>query len=283
MRPANGSPKQERDMAWPPVLGLNGWVVDPLPDAGGGGAAEVEDILDADLPTPAAGNLNLMYFVTDVRGGVLKKSNGVSWVEVGPALNDVDGIPTVTMAAAIAAGGALGDLSYVTHASWNQPVLARHNGTRWKPFNARQLLYAVEAPLTGTGTTTYTITLPSITLVGTMLGLNGGFEFELAGQSNVAPVAATPSITFDGYELAGNNAGANRRIWMGRRLRNQNSASAQTIFANAGASGAFEFQNNDQRATTKNSANDLVIAGTVVWTHAVGITGTVNEYKVWWI
>lgn len=240
------------------------------------------DTLQADLPSASVANMDQVFFVTDENGGTLRKSSGSSMVKLSPGVTEAN-TGSSTWAQRNATTPVANAVKIFTDIGNVATVEGIYDGSAWQPRGGRQLIYTLKAPLTGSGTTTYTINLPSITIPGGLLGANGGLDFELAAAANATPVAATPSLTFDGYELAGNNGGANRRIWMGRRLRNQNSASAQTIYANAGASGAYEFQNNDHRSTTKNSANDLVVTGSVIWTHASSISGTVNELKIWWM
>lgn len=249
---------------------------------GGNAVADLTEAALSAIPA-AASNLNTIYNITDRRGGTLVKSNGTSWVEVAPALNDVDGIPATTAAAAILAGGSLYDLAYLTHASWNQPVRGIFDGTRWQPDTGRQLLYNSRATVSGSTAATSTAPLPTVTIPGGLLGLNGGLDFEMGGQSVTTPATVTPSITFDGYDLAGGNSGANRGVWLGRRVRNLNSASAQIVMGNAGATGAFAFSDTDRRTTTKNTANDINCIATCVWTFGATGIGTIHEYKVWWI
>lgn len=238
------------------------------------------DTLDTDLPAASVDNLGQVYFVTNEAGGTLRKSSGTSHVKIAPGVTE--GVQSSAIWSERGTG-ALGESKIITDLGNNALVEAIYDGTRWQPRGGRQLLYSLKAPLTGSGTTTYTVTLPSITIPGGLMGTNGALDIEMAATASTTPVASTPSITFDGYELAGNSGGANRRIRMSRRMRNENSASVQTVYANAGATGGEEFANNDHRGTTKNTANDLVLTGTVVWTHASSITGTVNDLKVWWI
>lgn len=238
------------------------------------------DTLDADLPSASVENIGQVYFVTDENGGTLRKSSGTSHVKLAPgATESVQGADIW----ADRGTAAFGTSKIITGIGNNDLVEAIYDGARWQPRGGKQLIYTLKAPLTGTGTATYTITLPSITIPGGLLGTNGELIIELEAQANTTPIAATPSLTLDNYELAGNSGGTNRRIWLGRRLRNENSATVQTVYAHAGSTGAHEFSDNNHRGTTKNSANDMVLTGSVIWTHASGITGSVSEFKVWWI
>jgi hypothetical protein len=238
------------------------------------------DTLDADLPSASVDNLGQLYFVTDEAGGTLRKSSGTSMVKLAPGVTEAN---TGSSTWAERGTAAVNTTKIFTDVGNLGIVEGIYDGARWQPRGGKQLLYSLKAPLTGAGTTSYVVTLPSITIPGGLMGINGELVIEMEAQGSTTPIAATPSITFDGYELAGNGFGANRRLWLGRRIRNENSASVQTVYAHAGSTGSFESANNDHRGTTKNTANDLVLTGSMTWTHASSITGVVGELKVWWV
>jgi hypothetical protein len=250
----------------------------------GGGGASISAGIDADKPAAASGNAGNAYFSTDVNGGTLYRSNGTSWVQIAAAVNN-DAGPTATTWASRGTGSYVGELKRITDLGNNALVMARWNGTYWLPDGGRQLIYNLQAPVTASSGISSQATIPSVTIPGGLMNVNGGFEIEIHTHtaSDVVSVANTILYSFDGFQLFGTDNLTNFRLWMGRRVKNQNSASVQTVMSNASGTGAFVVTNNGPKATTKNTATDLVLAGTATATHGTSIQNIIDEFKVWWI
>lgn len=248
-----------------------------------GGGSTVTDVLEAALPAASADNLGTEYQITDRRGGCRVKSNGTTWVEQAPAINDVDGIEATTWANRGTA--TLGLIKRITDLGNKTTVLAIGDGTYWQPLGGAQTIYALAAPITGAAGASSACTLPSITLPAGLMNINGGVEITIATHTlaSTASVANTISYTFDGFELFGTDRTTNRRIYNQRIIMNRNSASVQTVLSNASGTGAFEQAANDPKETTKATASAIAMAGTATATHASSITNQVDEFRVRWI
>lgn len=235
------------------------------------------------LITADATNIGLEYFVTDRRGGChVGNIAGTGFQELSPALNDYF---TSTTWASRGTGSFVGQKKIITNLG-NQPAVeAIWDGTYWQPAGGRQLIYALKAQVTGSAGTSSVANIPSVTIPGNLMNINGGFEVDIHTHtlSSVASVANTISLTFGGFELMGTDRTTNRRVWNGRRVRNVNSASVQTVMSNASGTGAYEQAANDPKETTKDTTADQTLVGTATATHATSIQNRIDEYKVWWI
>jgi hypothetical protein len=250
---------------------------------GGGSASIVLDVLEADLPAASASNDGLEYQITDRRGGCRVKSNGTSWIEQAPAINDVAGTTASTWAAR-GSGSAVGEIKRITNLGNNPNIFVVWDGTYWQPLGDRVCLYRMTTEITGTGTTTNTSTLPTVTIPASLLNLWGTLEAVLESDTNnTTPVEATWTCNWDGSDYAGTQ-GANRRLDMRRKWRNKGNAAIQSTITkgNSEAGGAIISNNSSTGDRTKNTANNLDITGSVVYTHATSITGTVKRYEIWW-
>lgn len=251
----------------------------------GGGGGAVADITEAELALipAAAGNLNLEYQVTDRNSGRRVKSDGTSWVNQGPGNDATAGIPTTTWAARGSAA-TVGEIKRVTDLGNNPNIFIVADGTYWQPFGDRVCIYRMAAEIVGTGTLTNTSTLPNVTIPANLLNLYGSLEAVLEANTNaLTPIAATWTCNWDGADFAGPQ-GTNRRLDMRRKWRNKGSAALQnTITKGNSESGGPIIATTDSTADrTKNTATDLVVSGSVVFTHASAIVGTVKRYEIWW-
>lgn len=249
-----------------------------------GGGASISAGIDADKPVAASGNAGNAYFSTDVNGGTLYRSNGTSWVQIAAGVANDNGA-TATTWAARGTGSYVGEQKRITDLGNQVLVYARWDGTYWRPEGGRQLIYNLTAPVTATAGASSAATIPSVVIPAGLMNVSGGFEIDIHTHtaSDLASVANTISYTFDGFELFGTNNTTNFRLWMGRRVKNQNSTSVQTVMSNASGTGAFIVTNNGPKATTKNTGTDLTLAGTATATHGVSIQNIIDEFKVWWI
>lgn len=235
----------------------------------------------AQQPAASVGNYGWLYFVSDE--GVLEQSNGVSWTSAAGSTAADAGIPTCLWVDRGTATAGL--IKRVTDLGNNPNVLIIGDGTRWQPLGGQQTIYMLAAPITGAAGASSVCTLPSITVPGGLMGINGGLDIEIHTHTlaSVASVANTISYTFGGFELFGTDRTTNRRIWNARRIMNRNSAAVQTVMANASATGAYEQAANDPKETTKDTTADVAMAGTATATHATSIQNRVDEFRVRWL
>lgn len=270
-----------RDGSGPYAMLADGQLVEL---GGGGTASAVEDRTEAELALepPSAENLNVEYQITDRRGGTRVKSNGVSWVEQSPAINDLSGIPAAAWADR--GSGTTDDLIYITDASWNRRARFRHNGTAYTP-DGDQVIYNVDTPLSNSGTNTAsTVNFPNITLPGGILGTSGGFRIEVYTVLNIAPTGSTDSLTLGGTAFRANTADAanRRRRWITEVINlGADNAQLVTVRSAAGEYGAPGTFGTDPTELSKNSAGDLVIAGSSAHTFSsAAFVHRVLRYRV---
>lgn len=240
--------------------------------------------LDAARPAASSSNVGRIYVSTDVNGGTAYISNGVSWVQLAANVNSQTGIPSTTWAARGSAStlGA-GYIQRVTDIGNNVNVMIVSDGTNWCPLGGIQRLYSSTTPIAGAapGTTSDTATIPSWTVPGGLLASTFALVINLEAHASTTPIAATPALTLGGTDIF-SAMGAFRRLLLRRTIRNKTTGT-QHIVEKATDSGARVIIDNDGQDKTKDTTGDLVLAGSVNYTHASGITATIDSYYVDWI
>lgn len=239
-------------------------------------------VLASQLPAASASNAGVFYLVTDENGGTLYRSDGVSMIKQAPGKSEYD---IASCLWTDRGTGVVGQVKRITNVGNNTLLEAVWDGTRWGPRGGRQLIYSSRGNIDGASGTTSAVTLPAVTIPGGLLGVNFGLEIEVATHTvaGVATTANTISYTFGGFELFGTDRTTGRRIWNGRRIRNMNSASVQTVMSNASGTGAFEAAANDPKETTKDTTADVAMAGTATAVAASAMVNRCDEFKIWWI
>lgn len=240
--------------------------------------------LDAAKPAASSSNVNYTYFSTDINGGTTYISNGVSWVKSAASVNADTGIPSTTWAArGSAATLGSGYVQRVTDIGNNPNVLIVSDGANWCPLNGIQRLYTTTTPIAGAtpGTASDTATIPSWTVPGGLMGSTFALSINLEAHASATPIAATPALTFGGADIF-SAMGAFRRLLLKRTIRNK-TTTTQHIVEKAIDSGARVIVDNDGQDKTKDTTGDLILAGTVNFTHASVISTTIDNYYVDWI
>lgn len=260
----------------------SGWVVQPLTSSGG---FLIEKITEAELPAASTSNMNTAYMLTDVGNKTVYNFDGVTWEDITPPLDAAASQYQASTWAARGTGDFVGHIKRFSNIGNNVNVMGVWDGTYWQPMGGRQLIYNSLAVVNGTNANPSVITLPTVVIPGGLMGIFGGFEVEIATSitDGTATTANTISYTFDGFELFGTDNTTSRRLWFARRVKNQGSASIQTVMSNASGSGAYAAAANDPKATTKVSTGDLTLAGTATATCGVAKVNRLDEFKVWWI
>lgn len=254
-------------------------------------AQPVEDITEANLALVAASaaNLGKEYWVTNRRGGCRVKSNGVSWIEQAPALNDA-GASEVW--ASRTNGSANGELRYFTSVATVGGVSTRKIpfewdsvNSIWRPAGGRQLLYRMAAKVSGSSATTSTATGPQVTVKGGAMGLFGELEVEIAGGTTdgTAPLTLKPQISFGGTALFETTTGqGTKKNWNAlRQIKNDNNASSQIIIQGSGDIGGPGASSNGFQVDTKNTASDQTIDVSCVATYSVAKIQQLHKYNIW--
>lgn len=251
-------------------------------------AVPVTDITVANLALVAASSTNIgkMYFVTDLRGGCLVKSNGSTWAEVTPAINDGSGLsaPASTWAAR-GSGSTVGQVKRITDLGNNPLAEAVWDGTRWRPRGGRQLIYQLTAAITNTQINPHCV-LPNVTIPGNLMGIVDGFLVEASWDYGAGPPSnVSESLTLGGTTLRNNtNNGTNRRRWFTQRVLNAFATGSQySLEKNSGGEyGAPGTASSVYNTLSKNTTGDLVLAGDMTCT-SVSATATMYMYNVWWV
>lgn len=159
--------------------------------------------------------------------------------------------------------------------------------TRWVPRDGRQLIYCAD-PITTASGNTQTISLPSFTipggLLGSILGLEIEWEVEVNGQTPTSRVAI---LTYGSTNFVDETGlGLTNRL-MGRRcgFKNMGAANVQRAFVRKDTtSGTLDWAisgNNNTTQMAENSAANLVLSGSFVSQTSVAATATMLRYNVY--
>lgn len=246
---------------------------------------QVQDITEAALAllTPSADFIGVEYDVTDRAGGTRVKNTGTTFREVSPGASEFVTTSTWALRGTGAVRGQIKAFTDIMGGLTNPE--GWWDGTYWRPRGGLQLLYDLPGTLLGTSANPSVITFPTLTVPAGLMNIKGGFIFEFHSSvtDGTNATANTVALSFGGFELFGTDQGAAGRLWESRRVRNENATNAQTVMANASATGAYIAANNSPKTTNRNTATDLTLSGTITTTTGGARTAQLDELKVWWI
>lgn len=241
------------------------------------GVSFEDDVTELTLPAAGAGNLGRRYWITDRRGGCRVKSNGTSWVEQGPAINDVADLSAAAAFGALPASPIVGQRIRVTNVGNNPNLELVWNGDWWAPRGGEQALYTLKAPVVATAGAA--LTIPDVLIPGGLMGAYGQLRIEAAYQLSENAVTLTIAQDWDGAAMMAFTTAHQRAFW--RREILNTAVAAQVIPQRSTELGGETSTNTAGQTATKNTAVDRTIHGTVTATTASGThTTSLNRYNV---
>lgn len=265
------------------LITADGPAIDYTVNAQNGSLLGIVDTLNTDLPSASVLNQGLVYFVTDENGGTLRKSSGSSMVKMAPGVTEANIGSAIWTERGTAATNAT---KFITDLGNNATVEAIYDGARWQPRGGEQLIYNLKAPIVGATSTSSSVTFPSVTIPGNLMGTNGAIRVEVMGYLDAASLTTTDSLTIGGTAMMNNtNDGTNRRRYWTKELRNRNATNSQIVTTRAsGAEYGSELTAGTAPTTlSKDTTGDLTLAGSIATTSTGAQTFTLDVYRVWWI